>query len=150
MIARFAPARHLPLLVALTLAGCGQPRQLSVDHAYVRLPTVSGNPAAAYFTVHGGKADAQLIDVTTPVAIQTMVHETVDEGGVSVMRPVARVAVPAGATVLFAPGGRHAMIMGLEQRVAKGSTMPLVVTFASGERIKVDAAVIGAGDPPPK
>ncbi|MEG8056594.1 hypothetical protein QP150_07360 [Sphingomonas sp. 22L2VL55-3] len=41
-------------VAAMALASCSPPKELSVDGAWVRLGAVTGRPAAAYFTVHGG------------------------------------------------------------------------------------------------
>ena len=48
-------------VAARTLASCSQPKELAVDGAWVRLGAVTGRPAAAYFTVHGGPTPATLL-----------------------------------------------------------------------------------------
>lgn len=136
-------------LVALTLAAalsaCSHPKQLFVDHAWVRLAAVPSNPAAAYFTVHGGPQPATLIDVSTDVAIKAEMHE-----GGATMTPTPRIPIPANTKVVFAPGGRHVMLFHMNPGIKPGGTITLTFSFASGERILVGADVIGAGDPAPK
>ena len=51
--------------VAFALTSCGGPKDVTVDHGWVRLPVVAGRPAAAYFTLHGGKQGAILIAVSS-------------------------------------------------------------------------------------
>ncbi len=147
-----------PALALLAIAGCSRPKDLSVDHAWVRLPAVAGQPAAAYFTLHGGPADATLIDVSTDVAIRSEMHETmkgVGKGmgggaaGMTRMTPMPSVLVPARSVGRFAPGGRHVMFFGLDPSVRRGGAMTLTFTFGDGERIRQSAPVVGAGDPPP-
>lgn len=135
---------------AVAVAGCAQPRERSVTNAWVRLPAVAGRPAAAYFTLHGGKTDATLIAVTTDVAIRTELHETKAAGRAMTMAPLNAVPVPARGTVSFAPGGRHVMVFDLNPVVKRGGTMTLTFTYADGLRIQQDAAVIAAGDAVPK
>ena len=142
--------RAFTLLAAVALVGCGQPRQLSVTDAWVRLPAAAGRPAAAYFTLHGGPTDATLINVTSDVAIRSEMHETRDAGGRTTMAPLASVAVPAKADVPFAPGGRHVMLFDINPSVKPGAAMTLTFTFANAVRIQQDASVIAAGDPAPK
>lgn len=142
--------RFAPLLLPVALAACGQPRQLYVDHAYVRLPAVAGRPGVAYFTIHGGPAPATLISVSSPVVVRSELHETMTHGSMSSMAPMKEVSVPARATLQFAPGGRHAMLFDINKQVEKGGTIKLVFTFSNSERIEVEAPVIGAGDAPPK
>ena len=133
------------------LAGCGGPKQVRVDHAWVRLSAIPANPAAAYFTIHGGPKNATLVGVTTDVAVKAEMHETMKGGqNMTTMAPVASVPLPAGATVAFKPGGRHVMFFDVNPGVKPGGSMTLTFTLASGERILETAAVVGAGDPAPE
>ena len=137
-------------LAAAALSSCGQPKQVYVDHAYVRLPAVKGNPAAAYFTLHGGAEDATLIDVTSPVTIKTEMHETVRDGRMMAMKEIAQVPLPAGGTIKFAPGGKHVMMFDINPGIVAGKDVPMVFSFSNGLRIQYSATSIGAGDAPPK
>jgi len=140
-----------PLALALGVAACGQAPVLRVDHAYVRLPAVKGNPGAAYFTVHGGPSATRLLSVTSPLIVKSELHETMrHDGGAAMMMPARDVAVPAKADLVFAPGGRHAMLHDFNAAVKPGGRIPLVFTFADNSRIEVTAPVIAAGDPAPK
>ena len=131
----------------VALAGCAQPAQLSVDGAWVRLAAVKGRPAAAYFTIHGGPTDATLINVTTDVAIRAEMHESMATGGVSSMKPIARVAIPAKTDVVFAPGGRHVMLFDMNPGIVPGDRrITFTFSFADGTRILQNATVVGAGD----
>lgn len=146
MRALFAVAVLPPLLAA-----CGRPAPLYVDKAYVRLPAVAGQPGVAYFTVHGGPEATRLLSVTSPLVIKSELHESMTgAGNMATMAPLRDIAVPARARLVFAPGGRHAMLYAINGGVKKGGTVTLVFTFADAERIEVDAPVIAAGDPPPK
>ena len=143
--------RALPVLAGLAaLAGCGSPRQLTVSDAWVRLAAVKNRPAAAYFTVHGGAAPATLIAVSSDVAIRTEMHQSMTTGTMASMAPLARVAVPAGTDVAFAPGGRHAMLFDVNPGIKAGSKMTLTLSFANGDRIPLAVDVVGAGDPKPE
>ena len=103
-------------------------------------------PGAAYFTLHGGKTDRTLIAVSTDVAIRSELHESMAEA----MKPVASVPVPAGSKIAFAPGARHVMLYDLNPTVKPGGKLTLTFTFADGERILQDAAVVDAGAAAPK
>ncbi len=145
--------RHLFIIAALfplALAACStKPKQAYVDHAWVRLGAVEGRPAAAYFTVHGGPEPRSLIAVTTDVAVNSEMHETIDKVGTSEMEALRSVPIPKDRTVAFAPGGRHVMLFDMNPGIKRGSNITLTFTFANGERILKDAPVIGAGDPEP-
>ena len=125
----------------LALAGCSKPKERYVDAAWIRLPAVRTQPAAAYFTVHGGPTDATLIAVSSDVAIRGELHESM----AAAMKAVPSVAIPAATTVAFAPGGRHVMFYDLSPTVKPGTKLTLTFSFGDGERILQDANVVDAG-----
>ena len=132
-------------VLAVTLAGCGKPTQVAVEGAWVRLPAVPGRPAAAYFTVRGGSADATLIAVRTMSAARAELHESMANG----MRAIAAVPVPAGGSVAFAPGGRHVMLFDVDPTAAPGRAMTLYLVLGDNRTLTAPAKVVAAGDPAP-
>lgn len=143
----FKPA--FVIAAVLLCASCSsEDEYIYVDKAWVRLPAVVGSPGAAYFTVHGGPVDDTLIRVSAPTAIRAEMHDTVSQGGVMRMTPLASAPVPAKSEVEFKPGGRHVMLYNL-RTVKPGGAVRLDFTFASGYQIYVDAAAqpAGAADP---
>lgn len=147
------------LVPAIVLMAACQParQQIAVDRAWVRLAAVPANPSAAYFTLKGGPKDETLTSVTAPAATRTEMHESMGKGGPSTssgqgmmtMTPLKLVAVRAGDSVTFAPGGKHVMLFELKPDVRPGGTTPMTFTFASGQKITVNARVVGAGDSAP-
>jgi copper(I)-binding protein len=67
-------------------------------------------------------------------------------GGVARMQRVARVGVPAGGKVTFAPGGYHLMFMGLGRALKTGDRLPATLTFASGAKVEAQF-VVGLAPP---
>jgi periplasmic copper chaperone A len=143
----------VPIVMAsLLFPACSQRErapELTVENVWLRLPAAPGRPAAAYFTIRGGQEPAQLVGVATPMAHQIALHESRMDGGVMRMAMLGSVAIPAGGEVEFAPAGRHAMIYGLDGRVAPLSRLALSFRFEGGRTISVEAAVVGIGDPQP-
>lgn len=129
------------------LAGCQQPKQVAATGAWIRLAAVPANPSAAYFTLKGGPKDATLTGVSTPAAMRSEMHESMNAGGMMSMAPLKLVALRAGSEVRFAPGGKHVMLYGLK---ATGGTVPLTFTFADGHTLTTPAKLVGAGDPAPE
>lgn len=135
----------LAMLVALS--ACSQGPVLAVNDVWVRLNAVERGPAAAYFTISGGPTADRLINVSSPVVIRIELHESTESGGVMSMKPITGgIDVPAGGKVEFKPGGRHAMLYYVNPGIKPPRTLPMVFTFASGNRIMVDAVVKLAGD----
>jgi periplasmic copper chaperone A len=137
----------LAFVTVLALAGCSRAPVLAVDGVSVRLNAVERGPAAAYFTVHGGPKADRLLNVTSSVVIRIELHESMASGGMASMKPLTGgIDIPAGGTVEFKPGGRHAMLYYVNTGIKPPRTLPMEFTFASGNRILVDAVVKLAGD----
>ena len=98
-----------PLLI---LTGCHMRNaEPKVTDAWVRLPAVSGQPAAAYFTIRGGRSPKTLVRMESALATKTEMHRNMPGmAGMTSMAPLDHVDLPAGDTVRFKPGGNHAML----------------------------------------
>jgi copper(I)-binding protein len=127
-------------LAPLALLAACHPRtsEPKVTEAWVRLPAVAGQPAAAYFTIHGGRAPANLVH-------QSMAGMQ----GMTIMAPLDHVDVPTGGTITFKPGGYHAMLIGLDPVVKPGTAVPLRFGFADGTTAEAEAKSVGAGGDAP-
>ncbi len=131
----------------LSLAAChakGGDKPVVKD-AWVRLAAVPGRPAAGYFTVKGSNADDRLMRIDSAVVKTIELHEGGMTGGMMTMKPLASVALPAGAVIAFAPGGNHAMMHGVDPAITPGTAIPLLFSFASGAKIEVEAKTVPAG-----
>lgn len=116
----------------------------AVSDAWVRLNPVPGRPSAGYLTIRGGAKADTLLRVTAPGA-RIELHSMSMDGGVMKMAKLDTVAVPAGGTASFMPGGNHLMIYGLTAAV---KTLPLTLEFASGAKLSVVAPLKAAADDP--
>jgi copper(I)-binding protein len=109
-------------------------------------PAAQGTTGAGYMTLaNTGPADA-LVAVESPLSKNVMIHQSAVTGGMASMKMVPRVAVPAGGSVTFAPGGYHLMFVGLTRPLNVGDTLPATLVFASGARVKA-AFVVGLAPP---
>ena len=121
-------------------AAAGAAPAIEVQQPWSR-PAAAGGVGVGYLTlVNKGPADA-LVAVESPTARKVEMHASSMEGGVMRMSPEARVALPAGSRVTFAPGGRHLMLIGLKRPLKQGDRAPATLRFASGARLKVDFVV---------
>lgn len=137
----------LTVVSAVALAGCAKPEGLQVVDPVVRLSANPKAPSVGYFTMKGGPTADRLLNVSSPVVIQIMMHESAMEGGKMTMRSIdaAGVEVPAGATVKFEEGGKHLMLTNINPGVKAGEKMQLTFTFASGTVLQGYALVRAAG-----
>ncbi|WNO54646.1 copper chaperone PCu(A)C [Stakelama saccharophila] len=147
---------RLPALfaLALALAACHrQPEEVRAGDAWLRLPAVADRPGAAYFKVTGDARDHVLVNVSTPVARRTELHESMKTGegaaAMSTMKPIDNVPLPPGGTIRFAPGGKHVMLFGLEKGLHAGDRVRLVLGFGDGTDLETEAKIVGPADPAP-
>ena len=134
------------LLVASALAsGLAQAQTaapVTVDGAWVRA-SVQGQKATGAFMRLTASEATRLVGAASPAAGVTEVHEMKMEGDVMKMRAVTGLDLPAGQAVELKPGGYHVMLMDLKAPLAKGSTVPVTLTFknAQGAESKLELQV---------
>ena len=104
--------------------------------------TMTAGNGAVYVTIsnHGNEADA-LLSASTDVAMTAELHETVEQGGKMVMRPLPRVDVPAGGKLEMKPGSYHIMLLGLKQDLKPGATVNVGLSFEKAGQMSVEAPV---------
>ena len=115
---------------------------LKVEDAWVR-STAPGQQGTAAFMKLTAQQPLQLVGVSTPVAGTSDLHEMKREGDLMMMRPMAKLELPAGKTVALTPGGYHLMLQDLKQPLPTGSTVPLTLVLqdAKGVQTKLELKV---------
>lgn len=135
---------------AFLLPGCNRAPsapEVTVKHAWVRLPAAPGVPGAGYFLASANSAGEALVAVSSP-GLRTEMHESMTMNHMSAMRPIASAGFDEGK-LAFAPGGKHLMIFGLDPNLKAGGTLPLSLRFKSAPPVTVEAKLVGAGEPAP-
>ena len=142
------PLLALPLLASslFATAGLAQPRPgpIEVQQVWSRAAP-QGRVGVLYMTVTDSGAPDRLVGVDTPVADKAELHESVSEGGVMKMRPVASAPVEPGKPLVLKPGGYHVMLRGLRRDLKEGDEFPATLRFAQAGAVNVTARVAKAG-----
>lgn len=136
----------------LSVAGCKNPPdkiEVTVDHAWVRLPAAPGNPGAAYFTLKTNNDPTELTSISSPQVGKIELHETMSNGGMSHMAPLSTLQFPKDGTLEFKPGGKHAMLFNIDPTVKPGDRISFTFRFNPQMQITTDADVVAPGAPPP-
>ncbi len=116
--------------------------EVQVENAWIPQPPPGTDVAAAYFTLHNaGHTEAVLVGVSSPVAANAMVHESMVMQGQSMMMPVERLTIRPGETVTLKPNGMHVMLNSVRKPLQVGERVALVLRFANGEELHVSAQV---------
>lgn len=144
---RLLPAAFALILAAPAMA-CEVVRigDIEVEQAWSRATIGADRPGVVYLTIRNtGGSDDALTGLATPVAGMPMLHETVITGGVASMPHAMSVPVPAGQTVALEPGGFHAMLMGLTQKLDNGAAFPVTLTFQNAGAVTMTVEVLALG-----
>jgi len=103
--------------------------------------TASGT-GAVYVTLRNGGSDPDaLLGATSDAAEQAELHETLREGDVMRMRPVANLEVPAGGVLEMKPGGIHIMLINLKRALRPGDRVPVTLTFTHAAPVSLEVPV---------
>jgi copper(I)-binding protein len=124
--------RHAVLisLAAVALANCAPAApSITVETPEVRASLGNTSTAAAYLTLRNSGGADRLVGASCECAGMVMTHQTVVTDGVSRMVHEASVDVPAGGSVVFAPGGRHLMLTGVTAPIRAGSEVTITLRF---------------------
>ncbi|HUM14424.1 MAG TPA: copper chaperone PCu(A)C [Candidatus Nitrosotalea sp.] len=158
---RGRPALALGLLVgvAVTFAGCGQTPApvepgssrgsagpLIVSSGCIA-EQIEANPAALYFAVtNRGPDDDALVGVIADGVDRADIHRTVARGGIAWMEPASEVAIPAGGSVRFVPGGHHVMLQTSSRRLRRGATVGVQLVFRRAGTVPLQIPVVAYAD----
>lgn len=116
----------------------------AVSDAWARATPPGVDVGAAYLVITGGTRADRLVGASTPRAAMVHLHDVIESGGVTKMRAVEEVPIPAGERVTLAPKGLHLMLMSLEAPLVAGQTFPLTLQFADSAAQTVTVTVRAA------
>ena len=97
---------------------------------------------AVYFTIHNkGSAADELLSASSTVATAVQLHQSTLTNGISSMKQVNSVDVPAGGSVSFDPGNYHVMLIGLKRDLNVGDHFDVTLSFKQAGDITVSVEV---------
>ena len=134
--------KHLIPLLALLGASTAWAGPIRIEAAYSHPTPAPGVPGVGFLTVvNTGPAD-RLLKAESPAAGHVEIHETRMADGVMRMRAVSDgVALPAGGTQVFQPGGLHLMLMALKAPLREGDSLPVTLRFEHAAPVTVQLEV---------
>ncbi len=138
-------------VVAILLALSGGPaasQTLQVEDAFAWV-SPGARSASAYFRLeNSGESDRRIVGVSSAEAKRAELHEFAEDadGTARMARVESGVTAPAGATVVFEPGGLHVMFMGLESDPDVGETLTFRLRLDDDGEIEIGAIVRPRGE----
>jgi copper(I)-binding protein len=128
----------IPLLTLVSIASlAGSAVEIQVKDAWIRwLP--AGLPGAGYMTViNTGPEEHVLIGASTPDYEDVSFHQSHNHNGMNEMAPVASIILQPHATVRFAEGGYHLMLMQPKRSLHPGDKVEVTLRLSDGQTLLV-------------
>jgi len=116
--------------------------RVSAENAWVPWAPPTVEVHAAYMTiVNRSNEEQSVVGAESPDYERVELHSSSVKNGVSEMRDVDQVAIPANQRVAFEPGGLHVMLIGPKRPHAVDSRVRIVLRLQSGELVEISAVV---------
>ncbi|VBB69069.1 Copper metallochaperone, bacterial analog of Cox17 protein [invertebrate metagenome] len=129
----------------------GAPAGVQVEGSWARATFQEASNGAAFVTLTdtSGHGDI-LVAASSPIASLTELHVHKTVSGITQMRPVSVLPIPAGGSITLQPGAEHVMLIGLRQPLREGVVIPLHLVFATSNVVETTVPVrdVGATGPP--
>ena len=105
--------RLFPMIALVLLAACGSPKPPLVASEVEITPPMPGRMmSAGYLVLTNNTDEAIVIDgVASPQFGVVEIHQTILENGISRMRQIEELVVPARGSVTLERGGKHLMLI---------------------------------------
>lgn len=146
------------MTIALTPAGAGGRREASpvptagggvpesttvqISDPWIRAVPRAGGSTGGYMEIGNPTAvDDRLLAASVAGVRVVELHTHIMEGGMARMRRVTDIPIPAGGTVRLAPGALHVMLMGVQEPLAAGTSVEILLRFERAGEIRVMATV---------
>jgi len=126
---------HLPkylLAFVMMFSAAAQADAVKVENAWLRA-TLPGQKVVGGFMDLTAEGDVELVGARTDAAESVELHFMRMDGGVMEMRELKSIHLPKGKTVHLAPGGFHAMLIGVKAPLKAGDKVPMILTFDDGQ-----------------
>ena len=125
-----------------------QAEQIKFGNLVLENPTLRPTPPNApvsggYLTIQNtGKDDDRLLGGSVEFARKMEVHEMLMDGDVMQMRKIqGGLKIPAGTTVTLQPGGKHLMMIKLDQQLKVGQKHMVTLKFEKAGEIAIEFMV---------
>jgi copper(I)-binding protein len=115
---------------------------LNISNPWVRASAPGQSNGAGYVEIANKSAQPdRLLSVQSPSAKKVELHTVLTENGISKMREVKEIAVPAQDRLKLGPGGFHIMFIQLNAPFMHGVSIPVTLNFEKAGNVNVDFVV---------
>jgi copper(I)-binding protein len=120
-------------LLLLQIARANAAGHLLVESAWIRTAPPGAMMLAGYATLrNAGDAPVRITGAKSEDFGAVSLHESVEENGVERMRALGELTIAPGASVKFAPGGKHFMLMRPKHELKAGEAVRIDIATDAG------------------
>lgn len=131
------------MIFAIVFATSAAGADLTFENAYLREPPPVSHMAAGYAVIRNSTdQDVVLTTASSEKFGLVEFHRTTTENGISKMREMESILVPAGGVYELKPGGAHLMLMRPMSRPVAGETIAIDFSDSDDQRYAVDFVVV--------
>jgi len=122
------------LILALTLiAAASEEAGVSVRNAWVRESPPGMTMMAGYMALRNNTSRSQVLVAASCSDVETvMIHRTIVKDGMAGMQHAPQIELSPNASLLFAPGGYHLMLMNPKRTLRAGDRVVINLEFRGG------------------
>lgn len=137
--------KRCEMALLLTMGIVGQASaagKLVVEGGWIRTSPPGAMMLAGYASLRNA-GDAPL-SVTGAYSVDfgsVSLHQSIEENGVERMRPLGSVVIAPGASAMFAPGGKHLMLMQPARELKSGDRVKIHISIETGDGATADFVV---------
>ena len=132
-----------PVLVCLILAlaldpAASEEAGVSVRDAWIRETPPGMTMMAGYMALRNNTSRSQvLVAASSPGFATVMIHRTIVKDGMARMEHASQIELTPNASLIFAPGGYHLMLMNPKRALRAGDPVVINLEFRGGLALPV-------------
>ena len=136
---RWAASGFIGLILALIpIPAASEAAGVSVRNAWVREPPPGTTMAAGYMELRNDTSRPQVLVAASSSGFEAvMIHRTIVKDGVARMVHASQIELPPKASLIFAPGGYHLMLMNPKPALRAGDTVVINLEVRGGAVLPV-------------
>ena len=121
------------ILAPAAIAAAAEEAGVSVRDAWVREAPPGVSMMAGYMVLQNKTSRPQVLVAASSSGFETvMIHRSIAKQGMTGMEHAPQIELLPNASLLFAPGGYHLMLMNPKRRLHSGDRVEIVLEFRGG------------------